>query len=100
MLNVSYTSLKQVMTDPKQFIENTETYQSVLEKYYNALKFIDDASFLIPAVLSFIMLGGYIGRKIGRIQADMVEAEERERLRSKINELIDVANRLADGAGG
>jgi hypothetical protein len=99
LLNVSYTSLKQVMTDPKQFVENTETYQSVLEKYYNALKFIDDASFLIPAVLLFFMLGGYVDRRVSRIRADMVEAEERERLRSKINELIDVANRLADGTG-
>jgi hypothetical protein len=99
LLNATYASLKQVMTDPKQFIENTETYQSVLEKYYNALKFIDDASFLIPAVLSFIMLGGYIDRRISRIQDDVLEAEERERLRSKINELIDVANRLADGTG-
>jgi len=97
LLNVTYTSLKQVITDPKQFIENTDTYQSVLEKYYNALKFIDDASFLIPAVLLFIMLGGYINRRIGRIQDDVVEAQERERLRSKINELIDVANQLADG---
>ena len=58
---------------------------------------IDDASFLIPAVLLFIMLGGYINRRIGRIQDDVVEAQERERLRSKINELIDVANQLADG---
>lgn len=96
LLNSSYASLKQVMTDPKRFIENTETYQSLLERYYNALKFIDDASFLIPAVLCFIMLGGYIGRKMGRIQDDMLEAEERERLRSKINELIDVANLLAE----
>ena len=99
LLNVTYTSLKQVITDPKQFIENTETYQSVLERYYNALKFIDDASFLIPAALSFIMLGGYIDRRIRRIRDDVVEAEERERLRSKINELIDVANRLADATG-
>jgi len=95
LLNVTYTSLKQVMTDPKQFIENTETYQSVLEKYYNALKFIDDASFLIPAILLFIMLGGYIDRRISRIQDDVVEVEESERLRLKINELIDAANRLA-----
>ena len=29
LLNVTYTSLKQVITDPKQFIENTDTYQSV-----------------------------------------------------------------------
>ena len=98
-INVTYSSLKQVMTDPKQFIENTDTYQSVLEKYYNALKFIDDASFLIPAVLLFIMLGGCIDRRINRLQEDVVEAEERERLRSKINELVDVVNRRADGPG-
>jgi hypothetical protein len=89
-----YRSMTQAITNPKEFIENSDTYQSLLEKYYNTLKVIDDASFLIPAVLLFIVLGGYIERKVKRSHDDVVGTEERERLRAKINEVIDAANRL------
>jgi hypothetical protein len=93
-LNVHYRSVTQAITNPKELIENSDSYQSLLEKYYNTLKVIDDASFIVPAFLLFIMLGGYIERKVNRSQDDVVGTEERERLRAKINEVIDVANRL------
>ena len=93
-LNVHYHSVTQAITNPKELIENSDSYQSLLEKYYNTLKVIDDASFVVPAFLLFIMLGGYIERRVNRSQDDVVGTEERERLRAKINEVIDVANRL------
>ena len=68
--------------------------QSLLEKYYDTLKVIDHASFLVPALLLFLMLGGYIERRVSESRDDVVGSEERERLRSKINEIIDAANRL------
>ena len=93
-LNANYRLVTQAITNPKELIENSDTYQSLLEKYYNTLKVIDDASFLVPALLLFILLGGYIERRVNRSQDDVVGTEERERLRLKINEVIDAANQL------
>jgi hypothetical protein len=92
--NAHYRLVTQAITNPQELIENSDTYESLLEKYYNTLKVIDDASFLVTALLLFLMLGGYIDRRVNRSQDDVVSAEERERLRSKINEVIDAANRL------
>ena len=91
-----YRSTKQIITNPQELVEQTEIYQSLLEKYYNTLKVIDQASFIAPALLLFIMLGGYLERRLNRIQDDVVDAVELERLRCKINELVDAAN----GVGG
>ena len=93
-INANYRLVTQAFTNPKELIENSDTYQSLLEKYYNTLKVIDHASFLVPALLLFLMLGGYIERRLSESRDDVVGSEERERLRSKINEIIDAANRL------
>ena len=93
-LNANYRLVRQAVNNPQELIENSDTYQSLLERYYNTLKVIDDASFLVPALLMFILLGGYLDRKVNRGQDDVVSRAERERLRSKINELIDATNRL------
>jgi hypothetical protein len=93
-LNANYRLVRQAVNNPQELIENSDTYQSLLEKYYNTLKVIDDAAFLVPALLLFILLGGYLERKVKRGQDDVVSTAERERLRAKINEVIDAANRL------
>jgi hypothetical protein len=93
-LHARYRAVTQAINNPQELIENSDTYQSLLEQYYNTLKVIDDASFLVPALLLFILLGGFIERRVKRSQDDVVSKAERERLRAKINEVIDAANRL------
>jgi len=93
-LQARYRVVTQAINNPQELIENSDTYQSLLEKYYNTLKVIDDASFLVPALLLLILLGGSIERRIKRSQDDVIGKAETERLRAKINEVIDAANRL------
>ena len=93
-LHARYRAVTLAINNPQELIENSDTYQSLLEKYYSTLKVIDDASFLVPALLLFILLGGSIERRVKRSQDDVVSKAERERLRAKINEVIDAANRL------
>lgn len=94
-IHAAYRSTKQAIANPQEFIEQTETYQSLLAKYYDTLKVIDKASFIAPALLIFIMLGAYLERSVSRIQGDVVDRAEMESLRSKINELVDAANGLS-----
>lgn len=93
-LQARYRAVTQAINNPQELIENSDTYQSLLEKYYNTLKVIDDASFLVPALVLFILLGGSIERRMKRSQDDVVSKAERERLGAKINEVIDAMNRL------
>lgn len=86
--------IKQNGLDPMKYIEDTETYKSILLKYYNTLKFIDDVSFLLPAILMFIMLGGYLTRKLTSMTGDVVAKKQNEEIIAKINELVDVANQI------
>ncbi len=88
--------IKQNGLDPMRYIENTETYKSILLKYYNSLKFIDDVSFLLPAILMFIMLGGYVTRKLSSFSGDIVAKKQNEEIIAKINELVDSANQIKD----
>ena len=56
--------MKDAAVDPAKYIEGTDIYRNLLVKYYEVLKFIDDTTFLVPALLIFIMLGGYLSRKL------------------------------------
>ena len=84
--------VKKGLLNPKEYIQSTDMYKSLLLKYYDVLKFIDDASFMLPALLMFIMLGGYISRKLKEYQGDPVKKEEMRLIADKINELVEVAN--------
>ena len=57
-------------------------------------KFIDDAVFIFPAMLTFIMLGGYISRKLKDMQGDAIARKENQIMADKINELVDRMNDL------
>lgn len=84
--------IKQNGLSPMKYIENTDIYKSLLLKYFNLLKFIDDASFLLPAILMFIMLGSYVSKKLTTFSGDVVEKKQNEKIIAKINELVISAN--------
>ncbi len=86
--------IKQNGVDPKKYLENTEMYRNLLSKYYDTLKFIDDVSLLAPALLMFIMLGGFLSRKLTEMKGDAVQKEQITRIIAKINELADNINAI------
>jgi hypothetical protein len=86
--------VKNSVERPDQLIENSETYKIMLEKYYQILTLIDDAAFLVPALFVFIMLGGYLNRKLAEFEGDSVTQSENERTRREINLLIQRSNAL------
>jgi hypothetical protein len=88
--------IQQKGENPMKYIEDTETYKSILLKYYNSLKFIDDASFLLPAILMFIMLGSYISKKLKAFSGDVVAKKQNEEIIVKINELVLSANQIRE----
>ncbi len=92
--NNTLESLKESALNPRNFIENTETYKVILEKYYAVLKMIDNVAFIAPALLIFIMLGGYINRKLVSWSGDVVAKAQNEKIRLKINEMINRSNEL------
>ncbi len=73
-------------------ITNGEMYEDLKLKYYNLLNFIDDAAFLVPAVLIFIMLGRFLNEKIKKIEGDPVQKAEKNNIYNKINEIINKLN--------
>ncbi len=87
-----FEKAKQGILNPKEFIKNTEMYRAMYLKYLSTLKFIDDAAFIVPALLMFIMLGGFLSRKMKEVGGDVVDKTEKELLRAKINELVEHAN--------
>lgn len=92
--NNTLESLKESALNPRNFIENTETYKTILEKYYAVLKMVDNVAFIAPALLIFIMLGGYINRKLISWSGDVVAKAQNEKIRRKINQMIDRSNEL------
>ncbi len=88
--------LKALAKNPKDFVENTETFVEIKLKYLNVLKFIDDAAFLAPALLMFVMLGGYISRKLDAYGDDIVDKKEKQEIGKKLNELIDAVNGMRE----
>lgn len=84
--------IKNGVLNPKQFIENTEMYKTLKLQYLSILKFIDDISFLVPALLTFIMLGGFLTKTLSKLGGNPAEKEERKRIIAKINELVDASN--------
>lgn len=92
----TYKKLKNGVLHPKEFIQSTDTYRTIQLQYLSALSFIDDVSFFAPALLMFIMLGGYVVRKLEAMQGDIVLKKENEMVITKINELVGVANILLD----
>ena len=89
-----FKKAKQGVLNPKEFIQNTEMYKSIHLKYLSLLEFIDDASFAVPALLMFVMLGGFLRRKLTDISGDVVDKAEKKILADKINELVDTANNM------
>jgi hypothetical protein len=65
-------------------------------KYLATLKFIDDVSFLAPALLMFVMLGGYLTRTLTKIVGTYEEQEEKNKVIDKINELVQNANSILE----
>lgn len=92
----TYKKIKNGALHPKEFIQNTDTYKTIQLQYLSALSFIDDVSFFAPALLMFIMLGGYVVRKLETMQGDIILKKENEIVVAKINELVGVANILLD----
>lgn len=90
----TYESLKKAASDPRNFIEDIGMYKTILEKYYVVLKLIDDVAFIAPALLIFIMLGGYLNRRLVGMQGDTIARAQNDRIISKVNELIVRSNAL------
>lgn len=88
--------IKKGILNPQEFIQSTDTYKTILLKFYSALSFIDDAAFILPALLMFIMLGGYISRRLLEMGGDAATKEENRRIILKINEIIDASNKLVE----
>jgi hypothetical protein len=89
-------SLKSKALNPKEAIQGTEMYREVMMKYLATLKFIDDVSFLAPALLMFVMLGGYLTRTLTKIVGTYEEQEEKNKVIDKINELVQNANSILE----
>ncbi len=80
--------------DPREVIKNSETYKQLKDQFLDLVKYIDDASFWVPALFTFILLGGYLDRKISALQGDPVNKAEMMILREKINEIIGAVEDL------
>ncbi len=93
-LNGTFETLKKSNFQPKEFIKNTETYKTILDKYYAVLEVIDQTAFIAPALLLFIMLGGYISRKLEGVEGDQVVRADNQRVLDKINELVAQSNQM------
>jgi hypothetical protein len=90
------SKIKSRVLNPKEYIKSTDVYKTLQLRYLDTLKFIDDVSFIVPALLMFIMLGGYMSRKLTSMAEHKENKEEREAIIAKINELVDASNILLD----
>ncbi len=86
--------LKQSKASPKEFVKTLDTYKELKLKLLDYAKVIDDAAFLAPALLIFIMLGGYLARKTEELRGGPVAKHERNLILNKINELVDSVNEV------
>jgi hypothetical protein len=86
--------VKSVAENPEAYIKGHDMYKEVQLKYMKMLEFIDDAAFIAPALLTFIMLGGFLSRKLDSLQGNTIDKEEKKMIRSKINELVEASNQM------
>ncbi len=87
-----FEETKKGISNPTEYIKNTQMYK---EMYLNFLKLaggFDTAAFIMPGLLMFIMLGGYVSRKLTAWKGDVAQEENNARFAAKINELVDFAN--------
>jgi hypothetical protein len=80
--------MKEGILHPKEAIKNTQAYKQLTVQFLDIVKYLDDTAFYLPAILTFILLGGFLDRKLSSIQGDVVQKREMELMRSKINELV------------
>ncbi len=82
--------------NPMEYIKDSKTYKEILLNFYKMQEVGDKVSFYGPALLIFIMLGGYINRKLTSWNGDPVRKEEMRQIAEKINELVGEANRMRE----
>jgi hypothetical protein len=82
--------------NPMEYIKDSKTYKEILLNFYKMQEVGDKVSFYAPALLIFIMLGGYINRKLTTLSGDPVRKEELRQITEKINELVGEANRMRE----
>ncbi len=88
--------IKQSVQNPKEFIKSTDTFKQLRLKQLEMLEVIDDAVFYGPALFLSLLLGLYFSNKLKQETEDAVNKEEKRMLLEKLNEVIEVSNRLSE----